>query len=66
MTRAEPNPLVIEANELLKNGGFEYAFCGGFAIELFLNKTVRKHGDIDIAAFEGDRDKIIAYMQLRK
>jgi hypothetical protein len=57
------NPLITEANTLLKNGGFDYAFCGGFALELFLNKAIRKHGDIDVSAFWCDRDKIILYMQ---
>lgn len=57
------NNLVTETNALLKNGGFEYAVCGGFAIELFLDKSIRKHGDIDISAFWHDRDKIILYMR---
>jgi len=57
------NHLLIECNDLLKDGGFDYAFCGGFAIELFLDKTVREHGDIDISAFWDERDKIILFMQ---
>jgi N-acetylglutamate synthase-like GNAT family acetyltransferase len=57
------NPLITEANALLKNGGFDYAFCGGCAIELFLNETVRKHGDIDVSTFWRDRDKVILFMQ---
>ena len=57
------NKLVVEANDLLSSGGFEYAVCGGFAIELFLNREIRKHGDIDISAYWQDRDKIILYMQ---
>ena len=57
------NPLLIECNDLLKDGGFDYTFCGGFAIELFLDKTVRNHRDIDISAFWNERDKIILFMQ---
>lgn len=57
------NKLIIEANKFLSFGGFEYAFCGGFAIEVFLNREIRKHGDIDISAYWQDRDKIIHYMQ---
>ena len=57
------NHLLLECNELLKNGGFNYAFCGGYAIELFLDKAVRKHGDIDISAFWDERDKLILFMQ---
>ena len=57
------NHLLLECNDLLKDGGFDYAFCGGYAIELFLDKTVRKHGDIDISAFWDERDRIILFMQ---
>ena len=57
------NHLLLECNNLLKHGGFDYAFCGGLAIELFLDKTVREHGDIDISAYWGERDKIILFMQ---
>lgn len=63
MEKTRANELIIKANELLKNGGFEYAICGGFAIELFLNRTIRQHGDIDVSAYWHDRDKIICYMQ---
>ncbi|MDD4415161.1 MAG: hypothetical protein PHR14_11590 [Oscillospiraceae bacterium] len=44
---------VEKANQAnaLSIGGFDYAFCGGFAIELFLDKTVREHGVIDISAY---------------
>jgi hypothetical protein len=49
------NPLITEANSLLQKGGFDYAFCGGFALELFLNKSIRKHGDVDVSVFWRDR-----------
>ena len=57
------NHLILECNNLLKDGGFDYAFCGGYAIELFIGKAVRKHGDIDISAYWDERDKIILNMQ---
>ena len=55
--------LITEANNLLSGKGFKYAVCGGFAIELFCEKALRGHGDIDISAFWDDRDEIILYMQ---
>ena len=55
--------LITEADALLKKGGFAYAFCGGYAIELFLDRRVRTHGDIDVSAYWPDRDTIILYMQ---
>ena len=49
------NKLIIESNELFKNCGFPYYICGGFALELFLGKTIRTHGDLDISIFEENR-----------
>ncbi|HBL85335.1 MAG: hypothetical protein A2Y17_01970 [Clostridiales bacterium GWF2_38_85] len=48
---------------MLQNKNFEYAICGGFAIDLFLGYNSRKHGDIDILAYWKDRDEIILYMK---
>ena len=42
------NELIKKADGLLKNGGFEYAFCGGHAVDLFLGYESRVHGDIDV------------------
>ena len=44
--------LISECNDFMKNCGFPYAFCGGYALELFLNKKLRPHSDIDISIFE--------------
>lgn len=51
------NHLVGEANTLLQGQNFTYAFCGGFALDLFLGYETRKHGDVDILAFWEDREK---------
>ncbi len=56
------NLLISSVNELLKNKNFDYAFCGGYAIDLFLGRQTRKHRDIDILAYWEDRDSIIEYM----
>lgn len=56
------NLLISQANDLLINQGFEYAFCGGYAVDLFLGCESRPHGDIDILAYWKDRNKIIEYM----
>lgn len=48
---------------MLRGQAFEYAFCGGWAIDLFLGYESRKHGDIDIHAYWADRDAIILHMQ---
>lgn len=57
------NKLVKESAELLNAGNFEYQFCAGQAIDLFLGRETRVHGDIDICAYWQERDDIIRYMQ---
>ena len=57
------NKLVKESAELLNAGNFEYQFCAGQAIDLFLGRETRVHGDIDICAYWPERDDIIRYMQ---
>ena len=61
----EKSTLVMQADQLLKAGDFEYAIGGGQAIDLFLRYESRVHGDIDVVAFWKDRDKIIQFMQSR-
>jgi hypothetical protein len=56
------NPLVIEANAILANKGFAYAFCGGYAIDLFLGYESRKHGDLDVSVYWKDRNSLISFM----
>ena len=60
------NPLILQCNDLLINHGFDYAFCGGHALDIHLGYNTRPHGDIDISAYWEDRNKIIAYMQMRE
>ncbi|MBE5779595.1 MAG: hypothetical protein E7331_09745 [Clostridiales bacterium] len=57
------NPLLMQAAKLLSAADFSWAVCGGFALELFLGRELRPHGDIDLCAFEADRSKIPAFMQ---
>jgi len=57
------NKLLNEANRLLMNMNVDYAFCGGYAIELFLDRELRAHCDIDVSVYWEDRDFIIEYMK---
>jgi hypothetical protein len=57
------NRLVLECNDFLKGNVFEYAFCGGHALDIHIGKTTRSHGDIDLSAYWEDRNKIILFMQ---
>lgn len=56
------NPIVRKAHRLLESGGFAYAICGGFALDLFLGRQTRLYGDIDLSVSEDDKEKIISHM----
>ena len=57
------NCLIEQANNMLYSQSFDYAFCGGLAIDLFLGYETRVHSDIDIHAYWEDRNNIILFMQ---
>jgi len=54
--------LISECNDFMKNCGFTYAFCGGYALELFLGKKLRPHSDVDITVFEEDKINVVEYV----
>ena len=54
--------LISECNDFFLNCGFPYAFCGGYALELFTNKTIRTHSDVDISIFNENRKNIVDFM----
>jgi len=56
------NRLILECQGFLKDFGYTYAFCGGYALEMFTNIKKRTHSDLDITLFDKDRKNIIAYM----
>lgn len=60
------NQLLSNANDFLSHGGFEYAICGGFALDLFTNTDMRIHSDIDVSVFEKDKNKIYLFMKKNK
>ena len=57
------NKLVLECNDMLSSSGFEYAFCGGHALDIHLGHITRPHGDVDLSAWLEDRNGIISFMQ---
>jgi len=46
----------------MKDCGFIYAFCGGYALELFLGRELRPHSDIDTTVFEEDKINAIEFV----
>jgi len=55
--------LIQEASELFKNCGFPYYVCGGFALELFAGKSIRRHSDVDISVFDENKRDVVAHLQ---
>lgn len=56
------NSLIVECNNFIKDCGLTYAFCGGYAFELFTKTKNRSHSDIDITLFNEDRKNIIDFL----
>jgi hypothetical protein len=44
-----------KAARLFAHAPFAWGLAGGYAIELFLGKTIREHGDIDVAVFRDEQ-----------
>jgi hypothetical protein len=53
--------LLEELKAFMALSNFPWAVCGGFALDLFLGKNIRTHGDMDICVFEKDRESIKKY-----
>lgn len=62
--RRVPNPMekLLQIKNFFQRAPFEWAVCGGVAIDRFLGVNTREHKDIDVAVFWGDRNKIIDFM----
>lgn len=56
------NQLLAMTNTFMSNAQIPWAVCGGYALDLFLNREIRTHSDIDICVFESDRYKVLQYM----
>lgn len=56
------NDLIAQVHTFFKNATFDWAFCGGCAIDLFIGEQTRPHLDIDLAVFWEDRNAIIDFM----
>lgn len=60
------NPMgkvVDETCQLLNDALFDWAFCGGWGIDLFCGRQTRQHGDIDVCVFLENRSDVIKLMR---
>ena len=56
------NGILLELKALLGPTAIRWAVCGGFALDLFLGRETRVHGDLDMAVPEEDRAMIERFM----
>ncbi len=57
--------LLPQLRQLMADADFAWAICGGYALDLFLNRNTRMHGDVDLCVFETDREKVVEYFAQR-
>lgn len=57
------NKVITDAHNFFKTAGFDYAICGGFALDIFVGKELRTHGDFDIMIFNEDKQRAVQFMQ---
>jgi len=56
-----PEP-VVRVAELMAAFGAPWALCGGWAVDAWLGRTTREHGDIDFSVFAQDHAALHAYL----
>lgn len=49
---------VREIKQIFAEAPFAWGLAGGYAIEQFLGRSIREHGDIDIVVFRDDQIRV--------
>ena len=50
---------------LFAEAEFPWAFCGGWAVDLFLQRLTREHEDVDVAVLRQDQLRVQSHLQSR-
>ena len=56
------NALIDDCISFFAGCSFNYAICGGYALELFSNNRIRPHSDIDVWISDEDRERSLRYV----
>jgi len=56
------NKVILQAHEMFKTAGFDYAICGGFGLDMYVGTELRPHGDVDIMVFKEDKRRAVQFM----
>ena len=57
----QQNQIPEKLKDFMAESNFPWAVCGGFALDLFLGRNIRPHGDIDLCLLEKDREAAKEY-----
>jgi hypothetical protein len=58
----KPFPELVSIAELMRGFNRPWAFCGGWAIDLFVGRRTRTHKDVDIAVLRPDQLAVQEYL----
>src|SRR5687768_15015039 len=53
---------VLRVGRLMESFDRPWGICGGWAIDLFLGRVTRRHGDVDVAVLRRDQAAIQEYL----
>jgi hypothetical protein len=56
------NPLITQCALFVKQCSIPYCIGGGYALELFIDRSIRPHSDLDVCIFEEDKEQFIKFM----
>ncbi len=59
------DPSIENIATLLAPLSMTWGFCGGWAIDLFLNRITRSHKDVDVAVWRTDQNLVFAFLRQR-
>ena len=54
---------LAETHELFTRAGIDYWLFGGWAVDFHVGSVTRPHGDIDVAVWLGDQDRIARQLE---
>jgi len=57
--------MVKKIGRLMEGCSFDYAICGGYAIDLFVGYKTREHGDIDLMLFWDQKQVAADYLHAK-
>jgi hypothetical protein len=54
---------LIEIQQIFTDAPFAWGLAGGYAIEQFLGKAIREHGDVDVVVFRDTQMQVHRWLR---